>query len=154
MKQLGRDETEWGRAEWLMICPLYRTRCLQLFSSPRKQTFCLFWVRKPHGAMISRASLSFLWPISSVGWVSPSPRCLHEQIKVKNRTFGSFLTEKPLHELHVSVCEEKLIKGVLHYNVSIFDAFAELHRQGHWQEINDSPLYFNVWPTCHPEDRM
>lgn len=51
------------RAEWLMLCSLCRTRCLLLCCSTRKQTFCLFWVRKPHGGR-SRAGLAFLWPWS------------------------------------------------------------------------------------------
>lgn len=149
MKQEGREKTELGRAEWLMICPLYRTRCLQLFSSPRKQTFRLFWVRKPHGAMISRASLSFLWPLSTAAWVSLNPCCLHKQIKVRNRTFGSFVRKG--HTWTTCQCMWRdAHKGVL----SICDAFTEFHQQGHWQEINDSLLYFHVWPTCHLEDRI
>lgn len=79
------------RAEWLMICPLYRTRCLLLFCSPRKQTFCLFWVRKPHGETRSRAGLAFLWPLSTLVCVSQNPRCHLKQIKVWSETLISFI---------------------------------------------------------------
>lgn len=89
-KEVGKYRIR-ERAEWLMICPLYRTRCLLLFCSPRKQTFCLFWVRKPHGEMRSRAGLAFLWPLSILVWVSQNPWCHLKQIKVWSETLICFI---------------------------------------------------------------
>lgn len=78
IKGKAAERTEMGlqrwRAEWWMICPLYRTRQEQLFRSPRKQTFCLqiFWVRNPQGETRSRTGLAFLWPLYTLACESIS----------------------------------------------------------------------------------
>lgn len=148
-----------------MICPLYRTRCLQLFRSPRKQTFCLklFWVRKPRGVGDGRKAEQ-AWPFfgRAAHWsvCHSVPRCLPKQLKHSPawrfiRSGHTWTTRQGRRDT--------LIQGVLRVestplgsyvtNVSVFDVFTGLHQQGHSDRKSMAACCTLLFkPTCHLED--
>lgn len=120
-----------------MICPLYRTRCLQLSRRPRNQTFCMmvFWVRKPQGG---RREAEQAWPFfgrtalwsvcCSVPGVSSnastcdlkrSPAPSHRGLRVSADETRSYMQGR--------VCAARCWKR----NASIFAAFTEICQKGH-----------------------
>lgn len=95
------------RAEWLMFCSLCRTRCLLLSRSTRKQTFCLFWVRKPHGGKEAEQA----WPFSGPGLITNQ----------SDLGLSPASLEQGTYRLQTRAHEGNTVGGRCHkWNVSIF----------------------------------
>lgn len=132
----GQNRIEAREGEqWWMICPLNRTRCLQLLWSPRKQTFpvTLFWVRQAHGKTRSRAGLAFLWLHSTLVCVSWSET-------LTSSVFYQKIQQKGLHvcaDVRGSTYSTRNSSAVSMFPVNL--CITPSIRMW-WQKTNDCPM--------------